>query len=123
MKQTDYKWWIKRIEESFRITKSDLQTRPVYVSREDHIEAHFLTCFIALLLLRVLESKTEGKYSPARMIESLNAVSGSHLQENYYLFDYADQVTDHIGNVLGIDFSKRLLTLGEIKKILAATKK
>lgn len=112
-----------RIEESFRITKSDLQTRPVYVSREDHIEAHFLTCFIALLLLRVLESKTEGKYSPARMIESLNAVSGSHLQENYYLFDYADQVTDHIGNALGIDFSKRLLTLGEIKKILAATKK
>lgn len=112
-----------RIEESFRITKSDLETRPVYVSREDHIEAHFLTCFLALLLLRVLESKTEGKYSPARMIESLNAVSGAHLQENYYIFDYMDQVVEHIGNAIGIDFSKRILSLGEIKKILAAVKK
>ena len=42
---------------------------------------------MALLLLRVLEIKTEGKYSPARMIESLNAVSGAHLQQNYYIFD------------------------------------
>ena len=112
-----------RIEESFRITKSDLETRPVYVSREDHIEAHFLTCFMALLFLRVLESKTEGKYSPARMIESLNAVSGAHLQENYYMFDYIDQVVEHIGSAIGIDFSKRILSLGEIKIILAATKK
>jgi transposase len=112
-----------RIEESFRITKSDLETRPVYVSREDHIEAHFLTCFMALLFLRVLESKTEGKYSPARMIESLNAVSGAHLQENYYMFDYIDQVVEHIGSAIGIDFSKRILSLGEIKNILAATKK
>jgi transposase len=112
-----------RIEESFRITKSDLETRPVYVSREDHIEAHFLTCFMALLFLRVLESKTEGKYSPARMIESLNAVSGAHLQENYYMFDYIDQVVEHIGTAIGIDFSKRILSLGEIKIILAATKK
>lgn len=112
-----------RIEESFRITKSDLETRPVYVSREDHIEAHFLTCFMALLLLRVLEIKTEGKYSPARMIESLNAVSGAHLQQNYYMFDYYDEVVEHIGNALGIDFTKRILSLGEIKKLLAATKK
>lgn len=111
-----------QIEESFRITKSDLETRPVYVSREDHIEAHFLICFIALLLLRVLELKTKSKYSPARMIESLKAVSGSHLQQNYYMFDYYDDVVEHIGNALGIDFSKRILALGEIRKILAATK-
>jgi len=40
-----------RIEESFRITKSELEARPVYVSREDRINAHFLTCFVSLLLL------------------------------------------------------------------------
>ncbi len=112
-----------RIEESFRITKSDLETRPVYVSREDHIQAHFLTCFIALLLLRILELKTERKYSPARMIDSLNAVSGAHLQQNYYMFDYYDEVLEHIGNTLGIDFSKRILPWGEIRRLLAATKK
>ena len=112
-----------RIEESFRITKSDLETRPVYVSLEDHIEAHFLTCFIALLLLRILELKTQHKYSPARMIESLNAVSGAHLQQNYYMFDYYDDVVEHIGNTLGIDFSKRIIPWGEIRSLLAATKK
>jgi transposase len=112
-----------RIEESFRITKSDLETRPVYVSREDHIQAHFLTCFIALLLLRILERKTERNYSPARMIESLNAVSGVHLQQNYYMFDYFDEVVEHIGNTLGIDFSKRILSWGEIRSLLAAPKK
>lgn len=52
-----------RIEESFKITKSDLETRPVYVSRQDHIEAHFLICFVALVLARLLEKSLNGKYS------------------------------------------------------------
>jgi hypothetical protein len=112
-----------RIEESFRITKSDLENRPVYVSRKDHIQAHFLTCFIALLLLRILERKTEHKYSPARMIESLNAVSGVHLQQNYYMSDYYDEAVEHIGNTLGIDFSRRILPWGEIRSLLTATNK
>ncbi len=42
-----------RIEDSFRITKSDLKTRPVYLSRQDHIEAHFLTCFVSLVIIRL----------------------------------------------------------------------
>ena len=112
-----------KIEESFKITKSDLETRPVYVSTKDHIQAHFLTCFISLLLLRILEMKTGGKYSPARMIESLNAVSGSHLQQNYYMFDYFDEVLAHIGLALGMDFSRRFMSVGEIRNFLASTKK
>ena len=48
-----------RIEESFRITKSELEARPVYVSREDRINAHFLTCFVSLLLLRCLQRSTD----------------------------------------------------------------
>ena len=57
------------------------------------------------------------------MIESLNAVSGAHLQQNYYMFDYYDDVVEHIGNTLGIDFSKRIIPWGEIRSLLAATKK
>jgi transposase len=52
------------IERSFRITKSDLESRPVYVSLEQRIEAHFLTCFIALLILRLLSKRLDGKYAP-----------------------------------------------------------
>jgi transposase len=45
------------IEETFKITKSDLESRPVYVRDEEHINAHFLTCFIALTILRLIQKK------------------------------------------------------------------
>lgn len=111
-----------RIEESFRITKSDLEARPVYVSREDHIEAHFLTCFVALIIARILEMKMEHHYSITQMLESLKKSECTYLQMNYYLFDYYDDVLNNIGKKFGIDFSKRIRSLGEIKKILADTK-
>lgn len=112
-----------KIEESFRVTKSDLEARPVHVSREDHIEAHFLTCFVALIIARILEMITERKYSITRMLESLSKAEGSHIQQNYYLFDYYDEVLQEIGEKTGIDFSKKVLSQGEIKKIIGTTKK
>ena len=112
-----------RIEESFRITKSDLEARPVYVSREDHIEAHFLTCFVALVIARILEMKIEHQYGITQMLESLKKSECTYMQMNYYLFDYYDDVLKVIGNKFGIDFSKRIRSLGEIKKIFADTKK
>ena len=50
-----------RIEESFKVTKSELEARPVYVWTKEHIEAHFLTCFVALTIARILENKLERK--------------------------------------------------------------
>lgn len=112
-----------KIEESFRITKSDLEARPVYVSRDDHIEAHFLTCFVALTIARILEMKTAQKYSISRLLESLSKAECSHIQQNYYLFDFYDEVLKEIGKSLQIDFSKKVLSLGDIKKTLGSTKK
>ena len=112
-----------RIEESFKITKSELEARPVYVWTNEHIEAHFLTCFVALTLSRILEMKLEHKYSAGRILESLSKASCSLLQQNYYMFDYFDEVLMDIGNLMNIDFSKRVRTLGDIKQILADTKK
>ncbi|MEX1029009.1 MAG: IS1634 family transposase, partial [Paenibacillaceae bacterium] len=112
-----------RIEESFRVTKSDLEARPVYVSRVEHIQAHFLTCFIALTMARIIELKLDHKYSIGRILESLAESTCTHMKQNYYLFDYFDEVLEDIGSTFQIDFSKRVRSLGEIKKILAATKK
>ncbi len=112
-----------RIEDSFRITKSDLETRPVYVSRQDHIEAHFLTCFVSLVLLRLMERKLERKYPAPRILESLKRSSCSLLEQNIYLFDYYDEILADIGSVLGIDFSQKYQSIGEIKKIIGKTKK
>jgi len=112
-----------RIEESFKITKSDLETRPVYVSRQDHIEAHFLTCFVSLVLARLLEKKLDRKYSVTAILESLNKCSCSLLEQNLYLFDYYDEILRAIGKELNIDFSKKYRTVQEIRKIIGDSKK
>jgi transposase len=112
-----------KIEESFKITKSDFESRPVYLSLKEHIDAHFLTCFIALVIVRILENRLNGKYSATSLLESLSKACCSHIKENYYLFDYNDDVLVDTGKELGIDFGKKCMPLGEIKKILGETKK
>jgi transposase len=112
-----------KIEESFKVTKSDLESRPVYVSREEHIQAHFLTCFIALVIARILEMKMGNRYNIPQLLESLKKSGCTHLKANYYLFDYYDEVLEDIGNKFSIDFYKRVRSIGEIKKVLANAKK
>jgi len=111
------------IEETFKITKSTLEARPVYMTLEDHIDAHFLTCFISLVILRLLQKLTNRQYSAERMIECLNKISCSNEQDNLYLFDYRSEISDAISNVLGIDFTRKRLRLADIKNILANSKK
>ena len=112
-----------RIEEAFKVTKSDLEARPVYLSRNDHIQAHFLICFVALVIARLLALRLGNKYSIPRIVESLNKSSGSRLEENWYVFDHADEITKAITEMLGVDLSRKYLRLGDIKKLLGATKK
>jgi len=112
-----------RIEESFKVTKSDLEARPVFVTREDHIQAHFLICFIALMILRLLQKRLGSKFSISTIAQCLSNISCSHLTENLYLFDYADEVTEAIASEFGFDFTLKFRRLGDIKKIFADSKK
>jgi len=112
-----------QIEEAFKVTKSDLKTRPVYLSREDHIEAHFLICFVALVIARLLVLRLGNKFSIPKIVESLNRASGSRLEENWFVFNHTDEITSAVGKLLDVDLSRKYLKLGEIKKILGATKK
>lgn len=112
-----------RIEETFKVTKSELDARPVYVSRKEHIEAHFLICYIALVLSRVLQHKLDKKYSVGKILESLSKCNCSNIQENYYIFSYYDEILKEIGECLNIDFSLKNRSLQNIKKILGTTKK
>ena len=111
-----------RIEESFRIIKSELDARPIFVSSRDHIEAHFLVCFVALVIARLLELTEKRKYNIGEMLESLGKAECTYLQQNYYLFDYCDAILKDLGKDFGIDFTKRVRGLGEIKNILATAK-
>ncbi len=111
-----------KIEETFKVTKTILKARPVYVRTEESIEAHFLSCFIAVLILRLLELETGSKYSIKTMINSLKKANVDLLEMNKYKAVYYDEVLEHIGNCLGIDFSRKYLTLDEIKKMISQTK-
>jgi transposase len=112
-----------RIEDNFRITKSDLEARPIYLSRKDRINAHFLICFISLVVIRLIQKRTNFKYSPAKLIETMNAISCSHEGANLFLFDHTSDISDSLGKVLNFDFSMLRLTRSEIKKNLSAAKK
>ena len=112
-----------RIEETFKVTKSELEARPVYVSRQEHIESHFLTCFIALVLSRILQHKLDKKYSVGQILESLQQCSCFNIQENIYQFTYYDAILKDIGAVTNIDFSVKNRNLQNIKNILGMTKK
>jgi len=111
-----------RIEESFKITKSVLGTRPIYLQTEAHINAHFLVCFISLLIGRLVEKRLGGKHTIASITETLRKVSCSHIDRNIWLFDYADEITDYINEVFGTDIGRKAMTLAEIKGSLAQTK-
>lgn len=111
------------IEDNFKVSKSDLDIRPVYVSREERINAHVLTCFISLVILRLIQKKTDYKFTPEQIITCLNNISCSLEHTNLYIFDYRSNISDEIGRAFGIDFSKRRLRLNEIKNILASSKK
>ena len=111
------------IEESFKVTKSVFSTRPIYLRTEEHINAHFLICFISLLIARVVEMRLGGRHTIEKITETLRNVACSNIDQNHWLFDFADGVTDDINAVFGTDFGRKTMTLKEIKKNLGDTKK
>ena len=112
-----------RIEESFKVTKSVLDARPAYVRTEPHINAHFLVCFIALLIGRIAEKTLGGKYTIENIVETLRKVECSYLQQNIWLFDYADKVTDDMNAAFGTNFGLKQMTTLDIKKFLGSVKR
>jgi hypothetical protein len=93
------------------------------VSRPDRIRAHFLTCFVALVIMRLMLKLTGRRYSSDRVAECLNRISCSEEQDNIYLLDYRSDISDAIGDALGIDFSRKRLRLSEARHIIAESKR
>ena len=112
------------IEESFRILKSDFKARPVYLKRDDRIKAHFTTCFLALLIYRILEHKLNGKFTSSQIINTLRNMNLRNLDGVGFIPTYT---RTPITNALHTNFNFRtdteITTLKEMKKILNLTKK
>mgnify|MGYP001055800288 CR=1 FL=1 len=106
------------IEESFKIIKSEFKARPVHLKTETHVDAHFLICFVTLVIMRVLEQMLDKKFTVKQIRNSLIHYSCSYLEQNYYLFDYRDEVIRAAEAVFGYDLSRKTMSQAEIKKIL-----
>lgn len=112
-----------QIEEAFRICKGDLDARPVFLSRPERIDAHFLVCFLALVIARLLARFLDNEFSVGRIAESLEKSSGTHMGENWYVFDHADEVTAALLDKLDIDIGRKYMTLGDIRALIGDSKK
>lgn len=114
-----------RIEESFRITKSEFDARPIYLSRRDRIEGHFLVCFISLLLVRLMQGELERIGKPhgyASIVESLRRCCVTDVDGTNYLLVYYDQVIADLKDALGISGIQRVISKGEMRSICASAK-
>jgi len=107
-----------KIEDTFKVTKSELDTRPIHVRTNEHIEGHFTTCFTALVLIRLLENRLGNKYSTHKVIESLRKYQCAHIDENHYQFFYYDEILKDIEKSFEIDLSKKYKTRNEIRRLL-----
>ena len=113
-----------KIENMFRVLKSDFKTRPVYVRKEKRIEAHFLTCFFSLFVLKVLENQLDSKYSISEIIGVLNDMKVHKLDGIGYLPSYTpNDITDKLHSYVGFDTDFQFISDKNMKKILKASKK
>lgn len=112
-----------KIEQTFRVTKSELEVRPVYVSRKDRINSHFLTCFIALLIVRILEHEVEYEFSSEKIINSLRKANVAELNSTTFKTLYYDKVLKALREKMGIDFGRNIYTRSAIRSMLAKTKR
>ena len=111
------------IEESFRIMKTDFEARPVYLSREDRIRAHFLICYLSLLIYRLLEKKLENKYTSTQIITALRsmkllAVEGIGYQPAYKRTD----LTDDLHSKFGFRTDYQIMKKSSVRSVIKQTK-
>ena len=112
------------IEESFRIMKSEFKARPVYLSRDDRIQAHFMTCYISLLIHRILEKKLDEKYTSNDIIETLRNMNLCKEDSEGYIPAYKrTDLTDELHEKSGFRTDYEITTEKNMKKILKNLKK
>ena len=109
---------LAKIEETFKITKSEFNARPINVRLEDHIDAHFLICFISLVIIRILQSKTNDKYTIKNLLEKMKNFKCTHETSNLYKFIGYKPEIQYLNRILELNIDKKYDTRENIKKIL-----
>lgn len=120
LKTASRRW---QIEECFRIMKSEFKARPVYLKRDDRIQAHFMTCFIALAVLKLLERKLQEEFTYAEIIDTLKEMNFLRATGNGYIPTYIrTDLTDILHDVYEFRTDYQIVDEKNMKKILKSTK-
>ena len=112
------------IEENFRIMKTDFEARPIYVRREDRIKAHFLTCYISLLVYRLLEKKLGNNYTCNEILSTLRSMQVTLLsKESGYIPSYKrTDLTDDLHKAFGFHTDYEFISKSAMRSIIKNTK-
>ena len=110
------------IEESFRIMKTEFKARPVYLQRDDRIQAHFLTCFISLLIYRILEKKLDDKYTCEQLIKTMQGMNMTDVREGYIPAYTRTEITDALHANAGFRTDYEIIRRREMKGICRRSK-
>ena len=112
-----------QIEECFRIMKTEFRSRPVYVSTEKAIKAHFLTCFIALLVYRILENQLNNKYTVTEIVNTLSEMTLTDIGEMGYIPSYTrTELTDALHENAGFRTDTQIVKKSKLRSIIKSTK-
>ena len=109
---------LARIEDTFKVSKNELEARPAYVWTNEHIRAHFTTCFTALVLIRILEAKLGNKYPAGQILEAARKYSCVQIDPNIYQFLYYDEILEACGKIMGIEFNNKYRSRLQIRRML-----
>ena len=112
------------IEESFRILKSEFKARPVYLSRDDRIEAHFLICFLALYIFRILEKQLGERYTVEQIVHTLRNMDFLETRNDGYIPVYKrNALTDLLHEQAGFYTDFEILSIKDMRKVINQSKK
>ena len=109
---------LSKIEDTFKISKTEFSSRPIFVRTNEHIDAHFATCFTSLVLIRLLQAKLGNRYPAGKIIESLKKYCCVPLDANNYKFTYFDEILKTCGNAFNLELDNRYRTRQQIQRIL-----
>ena len=115
LKVSEGRW---KIEECFRIMKTDFSARPVYVRRDDRINAHFLVCFLGLLVYRLLEKQLDSKYTCEEILDKLKSIRFADIKGQGYMPVYTrDKLTDDLHRTCGFRTDYEFITKADMRTI------
>lgn len=106
------------IEDTFKLTKSELDTRPIFVRTNEHIEGHFSTCYTALVLIRLLEQKLGNRYPVGRILEALREYNCLNVDQNLFIMPYTNEILYEIGKLYGVDLTEKYKTANALRRLL-----